>query len=808
MPSYVQILAVGVWLDEVEDQEDADYARWSLPEEDDDLHTLTTLNEVLGALTADVRGLRVAVSFRTEEWATHVTAFANGLPWSAGEPADAPADDARAGKRTASASYAAFLAAEAEADAAIETDDAVRLLAALDGAGLAAPPIAHTRRPHFRIRRLDGVRTAIWRAIVTKRREALTLTRVLRAFEEEGESASHIVAYKLYLQRHLHGPLVEYAVRNALLAPPDPAGAPAMRVVGWVRKAIEEWPDFARDAGRLGLASDAPAPTRPTRTLAERIEAAVSALEAAISSRADDLDDVVARRFDRLLEVLSSASVGDRAEGRSAAGARLVALLAREPVVGIRTRIVGLLWALDVSAVELAPIVEGLPATSAVVAIREATREISFVSMPSRTEEPVTVLGVVCDPGSSSVADAAIARAECAAIPAQRARMLGWLEAMAAAFPDASFAYVSDGSHPHRARGGRIDWNATRPSAEEIIAGDLRRHGTAPNAASTPDAYRTFVAARAALSRAIEGSERGDAAIEAPWRLLSDPALSARSGPLRKLGELVRREAHEELTRAPRPVPTDLAVEAVMREPVIGFMLEAGLRARTDLVDAFGQRYQREPSATVREKLRELLGAHADRFATSSVLASTRTDSVAAPAETMSTQNGDSLAVALEAAIARIGSGALGAATPKRRRPADNAAFKEASALAEEAARSGELAKLLAALELPALAVDRGNGTRAWLWGKIVETRRAGLPFARVLQAYGEEVDEVVRAIGYRLYVQKHFEAPLLAVARLCHARKPAANRILSCVAYAASEWPDFSIPADIAPDLAKLLRG
>jgi hypothetical protein len=62
MPTFLSIARVGVWLDDVEDQEDADYASSVAGSiEGEDLHTVVTLAEQLAELTATVPGLRIAV---------------------------------------------------------------------------------------------------------------------------------------------------------------------------------------------------------------------------------------------------------------------------------------------------------------------------------------------------------------------------------------------------------------------------------------------------------------------------------------------------------------------------------------------------------------------------------------------------------------------------------------------------------------------------------------------------------------------------------------------------------------------------
>ena len=162
---------------------------------------------------------------------------------------------------------------------------------------------------------------------------------------------------------------------------------------------------------------------------------------------------------------------------------------------------------------------------------------------------------------------------------------------------------------------------------------------------------------------------------------------------------------------------------------------------------------------------------------------------------------------AIDRALTAASTSTLGAAGPKRRSPKENAAFREAEALADEAERAGDVTALLAALEHPALASDRGNATRAQLWKTLLATRRKTLSCARILRGLAEEVDECVRAIGYRLYVQKSLEAPLLEAALDCWARDPRPARLLTCICYCAQEWPDFTIPETVPPELAKRLR-
>ena len=95
---------------------------------------------------------------------------------------------------------------------------------------------------------------------------------------------------------------------------------------------------------------------------------------------------------------------------------------------------------------------------------------------------------------------------------------------------------------------------------------------------------------------------------------------------------------------------------------------------------------------------------------------------------------------------------------------------------------------MLAALELPALASDRADKVRTALWSTILSTRRPTLTITRVLRALGEDVNEVVRAIGYKLYVQKHLERRE-RVARLRHFRRGAPGaRTPSSAALTSSE--------------------
>jgi hypothetical protein len=303
-----------------------------------------------------------------------------------------------------------------------------------------------------------------------------------------------------------------------------------------------------------------------------------------------------------------------------------------------------------------------------------------------------------------------------------------------------------------------------------------------------------LAASRAALERGIEEAD----APEKLWALLADPVLSPKSGPLRKLGQAARIEAYERLALAPRPVPTALALDAIMREPQIGFRLVGALRSRRDLQDAFGAVLREARSPLLREKLREILGHAAERY-----------EKRALPAVPPRAPEPISISIphAIDDALARAEVTTLGAATPKRFSRSEKAAFDEAQAAASEADKHGELTALLAALELPALAGDRGDKVRASLWKGVLSTRRPTLALARVLRALAEEVDEVVRAIGYKLYVQKHLESALLEAVTACFARRPQADRLLSRIAYAAREWPDFEVPETLPPELARLLR-
>jgi hypothetical protein len=110
-------------------------------------------------------------------------------------------------------------------------------------------------------------------------------------------------------------------------------------------------------------------------------------------------------------------------------------------------------------------------------------------------------------------------------------------------------------------------------------------------------------------------------------------------------------------------------------------------------------------------------------------------------------------------------------------------------------------------LEHPALASERANARRASLWRTLVSTKRRTHPFSRILRALAEDVDEVVRAIGYKLYVQKHLEGPLLEATLDGWAREPKPERLISRLAYCAQEWPDFTIPETVPHALAMRLR-
>ena len=156
-------------------------SRGTGPIEGDDLHTHTTLEEVLEKLTREVPGLRVAVGFQTEEGDEDVLAYAHGEPWDEGLPEDAPSADARRGTRSVSG-YARYLEASAEATEAVAADDVGVMLRLLDDPRLAAPSLSETRHPRFRLQQLDGTRFGLWRAIVTKPRD-LPLDRTARAIQ-------------------------------------------------------------------------------------------------------------------------------------------------------------------------------------------------------------------------------------------------------------------------------------------------------------------------------------------------------------------------------------------------------------------------------------------------------------------------------------------------------------------------------------------------------------------------------------------------------------------------------------------------
>jgi hypothetical protein len=246
-------------------------------------------------------------------------------------------------------------------------------------------------------------------------------------------------------------------------------------------------------------------------------------------------------------------------------------------------------------------------------------------------------------------------------------------------------------------------------------------------------------------------------------------------------------------------VPLALALDAVMRERRIGFRLVNVLRWRTDLQPLFGAALRATTSALAREQQRELLGGAADSFEVRLA-----PSPAAAPAEPPAEPLvGD----AIDQALARAAISTLGAPGPKRRTPKENASFKEAEALAQEAERTGEVPAMLEVLEHPALASERGDAMRAGLWQTLVSTKRRTLPFSRILRALGEDVDEVARRIGYRLYVQRHLEGALLEAALDAWRREPKPERLLARLAYCAQEWPDFTIPDTVPTALAARLR-
>ena len=767
MPSFISILRVGTWTDAIADQEDVDFAlAQAAGIQEADLHTERTLGEALQKLTLDVPGLRIAVRFETEEGDDYVLGYANGA-WCEGRPEDAPPMDARRGTKRIAPDYAAYLAAAAEAERAIEVDDGAAMRSLLDDPRLAEPSPAATRNLEHRRMELHATRHRLWSALLAKPRD-LPFDRVLRAFAEEVDSVDHIIAYKLYRQTHLMAPLAAHVP------------GPDARVERWVAQAIREWPDFPAAVP----VAPAPVPRRRASGL-DRLDGALAQLERA---GATGLDPGLFRGF------RWPSDTAELAEARAHAGPRLAALLAPSKPHGVRTAAIELLWALDVSPQELLPHLEGMVG-STVDAIRAAvappSAESPAVLVAPQRDLAEPVLGVVCDVSKMrDRSQAAMVLAECRALPAARRSAIDWLGDLAKAFPEATIAYA-DAKGVRVARGGAIDWGGERPPVAEVIAGDLRAQQPSETVADLPPRYVAFASHRAALERGIE---QGDPA-EKLWTMLADPVLTPKWGPLRTLGAAARTELYERLARAPRPVPIGLALSAVLREPTIGFRLVYALRSRLDLVPAFGGALYQATSPEVREVLREILGGAAERYEKRAL----PEVSLAAPVEA-------SIRDAVGDALAREAASTLGAAGPKKRSPQEKAAFTEAEAQASEAARRGDLPSLLAALELPALAGERGNATRAALWrGGVLRVPRPSLSFARVLRALGEEVDEVAAGIAYKLYVQTHLQAALLEAAKEAFEREP--GRLLARLCYAAREWPDFTVPEALPPELARRLR-
>jgi len=254
MPSFVTIHRVDTWVDDLEDQEDIDYARYAARDlESQSDHTYETLARALESIAQRVRGLRMAVRFRSE-WGDDVLGSVAGAPW---RPVDGELPSAvDAGTpRPSGASYGAFLRADAAARQAIDTDDWSEMLAMLDRDELAPQRADDVRHPAFREAIRCRTRAALWRALLARPRRDLDLARILQALSKEPPVVADLIAYKLYVQKHLEP---ELATRS-----PSEDAAIEQRV----RAAIGSWPDF------VGRVAPPAAPQKTKRDLLDRLEA-------------------------------------------------------------------------------------------------------------------------------------------------------------------------------------------------------------------------------------------------------------------------------------------------------------------------------------------------------------------------------------------------------------------------------------------------------------------------------------------------------------------------------------------------------